>query len=120
MAIGTIFLLFVLKYGATLTTGGSVGAGGSGGVFAPSLFLGAMLGALYGDLLQLVVPGLIPHPEIYAIAGMGAIFAAAAQAPFVAITILLEVTGDYQLTPVVMAVCVTAFVVHGLLTRDSM
>ncbi|PWI54691.1 chloride channel protein [Sulfoacidibacillus thermotolerans] len=117
LAIGTILLLFILKYVATLTT---VGSGGSGGVFAPSLFLGAMLGALYGDLLQLIVPGLIPHPEIYAIAGMGAIFAAAAQAPFVAITILLEVTGDYQLTPVVMAACVTAFVVHGLLTRDSM
>ncbi|MCI0184532.1 Voltage-gated ClC-type chloride channel ClcB [Acidibacillus sp. S0AB] len=117
LAIGTILLLFVLKYVATLTT---VGSGGSGGVFAPSLFLGAMLGALYGDVLRFMVPGLIPHPEIYAIAGMGAIFAAAAQAPFVSITILLEVTGDYQLTPVVMAACVTAFVVHGLLTRDSM
>ncbi len=117
LALGTLALLLVFKYVATLTT---VGSGGSGGVFAPSLFLGSMLGAVYGDGLRRIVPGLIPHPEIYAIAGMGAIFAAAAQAPFVAITILLEVTGDYQLTPVVIAACVTAYIVHGILTRDSM
>lgn len=113
----TLILLLVFKYIATLTT---VGSGGSGGVFAPSLFLGSVLGALYGDGLRSIFPQVIPHPEIYAVAGMGAIFAAAAQAPFVAITILLKVTGDYQLTPVVMAACVTAYVVHGVLTRDSM
>lgn len=117
LAIGLLLVLFLSKYIATLTT---VGSGGSGGVFAPSLFLGSMVGGAFGEGLQRIVPGLIPHPQIYAIAGMGAIFAAAAQAPFVAITILLEVTGDYQLTPVVMAACVTAYVVHGVLSRDSM
>lgn len=117
LAIGLLLVLFISKYIATLTT---VGSGGSGGVFAPSLFLGSMVGGAFGEGLQKIVPGLIPHPQIYAIAGMGAIFAAAAQAPFVAITILLEVTGDYQLTPVVMAACVTAYVVHGVLSRDSM
>lgn len=117
LTIGLLLVLFLSKYIATLTT---VGSGGSGGVFAPSLFLGSMVGGAFGEGLQRLVPGLIPHPQIYAIAGMGAIFAAAAQAPFVAITILLEVTGDYQLTPVVMAACVTAYVVHGVLSRDSM
>lgn len=117
LSLGTLILLMIFKYIATLTT---VGSGGSGGVFAPSLFLGAMLGASYGDFLKIIFPYWIPHPEIYAIAGMGAIFAAAAQAPFVAITILLEVTGDYQLTPVVIAACIMAYLVHGLLTRDSM
>jgi len=117
LAIGLLLVLFLSKYIATLTT---VGSGGSGGVFAPSLFLGSMLGGAFGEGLQKLVPGLIPHPQIYAIAGMGAIFAAAAQAPFVAITILLEVTGDYQLTPVVMAACITAYVVHGVVSRDSM
>lgn len=117
LAIGALLILFLSKYIATLTT---VGSGGSGGVFAPSLFLGSMVGGAFGEGLQRLVPGLVPHPQIYAIAGMGAIFAAAAQAPFVAITILLEVTGDYQLTPVVMAACVTAYVVHGVLSRDSM
>ena len=117
LAIGLLLVLFLSKYIATLTT---VGSGGSGGVFAPSLFLGSMLGGAFGEGLQKLVPGLVPHPQIYAIAGMGAIFAAAAQAPFVAITILLEVTGDYQLTPVVMAACVTAYVVHGVVSRDSM
>ncbi len=117
LAIGLLLILFLFKYMATLIT---VGSGGSGGVFAPSLFLGSMVGGVFGEGLQKLVPGLIPHPQIYAIAGMGAIFAAAAQAPFVAITILLEVTGDYQLTPVVMAACVTAYVVHGVVSRDSM
>ena len=117
LTIGLLLVLFLSKYIATLTT---VGSGGSGGVFAPSLFLGSMLGGAFGEGLQKLVPGLIPHPQIYAIAGMGAIFAAAAQAPFVAITILLEVTGDYQLTPVIMAACVTAYVVHGVVSRDSM
>ncbi|MCY0876310.1 MAG: chloride channel protein, partial [Firmicutes bacterium] len=117
LAIGLLLVLFLTKYIATLTT---VGSGGSGGVFAPSLFLGSVVGAAFGEGLRKLLPGLVPHPQIYAIAGMGAIFAAAAQAPFVAITILLEVTGDYQLTPVVMAACVTAYVVHGVLSRDSM
>lgn len=115
--LGTLLILLFFKFIATLTT---ISSGGSGGVFAPSLFLGAMLGGLYGSVLQKFVPGLIPHPQIYSIAGMGAIFAAAAQAPFVSITILLEVTGDYQLTPVVIAACMTAYVVHGVVTKDSM
>jgi CIC family chloride channel protein len=112
-----LIVLFVAKYVATLLT---LGAGGSGGVFAPSLFLGGMVGGAFGNLLYAISPQLAPHPSIYAIAGMAALFAASAQAPFVAITILLEITGDYHLTAEVMACAVISFLTYTFFTRDSM
>ncbi len=114
---GGLIVLFIAKYVATLLT---IGAGGSGGVFAPSLFLGGMVGGAFGNLLYAISPQLAPHPSIYAIAGMAALFAAAAQAPFVAITILLEITGDYHLTAPVMACAVISFLTYTFFTRDSM
>jgi CIC family chloride channel protein len=117
LVLGTLGLLFVAKYVATLIT---IGAGGSGGVFAPSLFIGGMFGGLYGALIHLVAPGWAPHPAIYAVAGMAAMFSAAAQAPFVAITILLEITGDYHLTAPVMAAAAVSYFIYGYFTRDSM
>ncbi|WP_053961048.1 chloride channel protein [Sulfobacillus thermosulfidooxidans] len=114
---GALALLFVFKYLATLIT---IGAGGSGGVFAPSLFLGGMVGGAFGNLLYHISPNLAPHPSIYAIAGMAALFAAAAQAPFVAITILLEITGDYHLTAPVMACAAVSYLTYTFFTRDSM
>lgn len=109
--------LLAAKYLATLLT---VGAGGSGGVFAPSLYLGTMLGGSYGTFLHLVFPGLVAVPQVYALAGMGAVFAAAAQAPLTAITIILEMTGAYGITVGVMAACALSYFVYGSLTRDSM
>lgn len=117
MALGGFLLLLITKYAATLLT---IGAGGSGGVFAPSLFLGAMLGGLYGSLLHLIFPQLIGSSAVYAAVGMAGVFAGAAQAPFVAITILLEITGDYRLTAAVMAAAVISYIVYGSLYRDSM
>lgn len=113
----TLLALLVVKYFATVIT---IGAGGSGGVFAPSLFLGGMLGGTYGALLHAISPGLAPHPPIYAVAGMAALFAASAQAPFVAVTILLEVTGDYHLTSAVIAAAAVSYFLYAVLTRDSM
>ncbi len=109
--------LFIFKFVATMIT---IGAGGSGGVFAPSLFLGGMVGGTFGNFLYHISPTLAPHPSIYAIAGMAALFAASAQAPFVAITILLEITGDYRLTAPVMACAAVSYLTYNLFTRDSM
>lgn len=114
---GGLAVLFAFKYLATLIT---IGAGGSGGVFAPSLFLGGMVGGAFGNLLYHISPSLAPHPSIYAIAGMAALFAASAQAPFVAITILLEITGDYHLTAPVMASAAVSYLTYNFFTRDSM
>ena len=117
LALSGFLLLLVLKYIATLVT---IGAGGSGGVFAPSLYLGTMLGGGYGALLHLLAPGVVAIPEAYAVVGMGAVFAAAAQAPLTAITSILEMTGDYEITVGVMAACAMSYFVYGFLARDSM
>lgn len=117
LPIGLLAILLLAKYVATMVT---IGAGGSGGVFAPSLFLGATLGGLYGGVLHAVFPAVAPTPQVYAVAGMATVFAAAAQAPFVAITILLEITGDYRLTILVMAAAAVAYLTYASFSRDSM
>lgn len=109
--------LFFAKYVATLTT---IGAGGSGGVFAPSLYLGIVMGAIFGHLLQMALPQVVVNPAAYALVGMGAIFAASAQAPLTASLIILEMTGNYVITVGVMAACAVSYLVHGSLTPDSM
>lgn len=116
---GLAMLLALLagKYVATLIT---IGAGGSGGVFAPSLYLGTMLGGAFGAVVRLVAPGLAPDPALFAVAGMGVIFAGAAQAPLTAMVILLEMTGDWRLTVSLAAACLISYLLHGSLSRDSM
>ena len=117
LGLGLLFTLFAAKIVATLIT---IGAGGSGGVFAPSLYVGGMAGGAFGALLHAIGPALAPHPAIYAVAGMAAMFAAAAQAPFVAITILLEMTGDYRLTAPVMAAAAISYGLYRFFTPYSM
>lgn len=117
IAVGMLLALLVGKYLATLFT---IGAGGSGGVFAPSLYLGVMLGGAYGGLVHLWWPGHTSPAALYAVAGMGAVFAAAAQAPLTAATIILEMTGDYRLVTGVMAACAVSYLFYGSLARDSM
>ncbi len=116
-ALLTLLLLLVGKYVATLLT---IGSGGSGGVFAPSLFLGVMFGAVFGVVVHHLFPGFTSPPVVYAVAGMGAVFAGSAQAPLTAATIILEMTGDYRLVTGVMAACAISYLVHGVLARDSM
>ncbi len=117
LTLGAFFVLLVSKYLATLIT---IGAGGSGGVFAPSLFLGTMLGGSFGAVAHGLFPNVVAVPQAYAVVGMGAVFAAAAQAPLTAIIIILEMTGDYAITVGVMAACAMSYFVYGSLARDSM
>lgn len=117
LGIAVMLGLLAGKYCATLLT---IGAGGSGGVFAPSLFLGVMLGGTYGTIVHGLFPGLTSSPALYAVAGMGAVFAASAQAPLTAATIILEMTGDYRLVTGVMAACAVSYLLYGSLARDSM
>jgi CIC family chloride channel protein len=118
-SLGLWLLLGLLagKYVATLVT---IGSGGSGGVFAPSLYLGVTLGGAFGILVHVLDPSLAPATALYAVAGMGAVFAGAARAPLTASVIILEMTGDYHLTVGVMAACGISYLVQGSLARDSM
>lgn len=94
MSLGIMFALLVLKLLATTFT---LGAGNSGGVFAPALFMGAVLGGIVGRIAQGLFPGVVLHPGAYAIVGMAAVFAGAARAPITAILIVFEMSGDYRL-----------------------
>ena len=115
-AIWALAAFFVLKLLATCLT---LGSGGSGGIFAPSLFMGAALGGAFGLLLRHF--GLIEHGSVtaYALVGMGALVAASTHAPLTAIVILLEVTREYRVMLPAMFAAIIATAVAQLLMRDS-
>ncbi len=115
-AVGFLVLLLVGKMLATSLT---IGIGGSGGVFAPSLFVGAMLGAAYGAGVHHLLPGTAGSVGAYALVGMGAVFAGAARAPITAVVILFELTGEYSIILPLMLAIVLAAAVSRLLTRDT-
>jgi CIC family chloride channel protein len=115
---GTGFLLALLV-GKILATSVTIAMGGSGGVFAPSLFMGAMLGAAYGAVLHRWFPGIAAHAGAYALVGMGAVFAAAARAPITAAIIVFELTDEYRtILPLLFAI-VLAVGIASLLTGDT-
>jgi CIC family chloride channel protein len=115
----TIGFLLLLLVGKMVATSLTIGIGGSGGVFAPSLFIGAMLGSAYGQLLHLIAPGVAGSPGVYALIGMGAVFAGAAKAPITAVIILFELTGEYTIILPMMVAIVLASATSHLLSRDS-
>lgn len=99
--------LVVLLFGKMIATSFTIGIGGSGGVFAPSLFIGAMFGAAFGIILHTITPFYSGALGPYALVGMGAVFAGAARAPMTAIVILFELTGDYTIIlPLMLAIAV--------------
>jgi CIC family chloride channel protein len=112
--IGLIVLaaLLVLKILATSFT---LGSGGSGGVFAPSLFIGAMFGGVFGKVVNSLMPKLAAPEGAFALVGMAAVFSAAAQAPITAIIIVFEMTGDYAIIlPLMIAVVISTFIAQRL------
>ena len=111
--------LVALLVGKMLATSLTIGIGGSGGVFAPSLFIGAMFGAAYGGVLHHAMPGLAGPIGAYGLIGMGAVFAGSARAPITAVIILFELTGEYSIILPLMAAIVLATGVSHLLSRDT-
>ncbi|MFZ0546275.1 MAG: chloride channel protein, partial [Candidatus Promineifilaceae bacterium] len=111
-----MMLLLVLKLFATCFT---LGSGNSGGVFAPSLFMGAIVGGLVGNVSQTLFPGVVGHPGAFAIVGMAAVFAAAARAPITGILIVFEMSNDYQLILPLMMATVLSTLVAELLFSES-
>jgi CIC family chloride channel protein len=102
-----------------LATSLTMWIGGSGGVFAPSLFMGAMLGAAYGTVVHHLLPHLAAASGAYGLVGMGAVFAAAARAPITAVIIVFELTGDYNIILPLMFAIVVATALSHRLSRDT-
>lgn len=104
----TLLLLLVLKI---LLTALSLGSGFVGGVFAPSLFLGAALGGSFGVLLQNFMPAYNVNPSAFALVGMAAVLASTVRAPITAFMLLFEMTNDYRIfLPLMFAVVISVFV----------
>lgn len=108
--------LLVLKLLATTFT---LGTGNSGGVFAPSLFMGAVLGGIVGSIANMVWPEIAVHPGAYALVGMAAVFSGAARAPITAVLIVFEMSNDYQLILPLMLATVLSTLLAELLFKDS-
>ncbi len=116
LGLGLAAALAILKILATSLT---IGSGGSGGVFAPSLYIGAMMGGAFGQITHRLLPGITAGSGAYALVGMGAVFAGAARAPITAVLILFEMTGDYRIILPMMIAVVTAALVSQRLSRDT-
>ncbi len=117
LALSVVIALLFLKMIATVLT---LGSGGSGGVFAPTLFMGAMLGAAFAMTVNRIFPGVIGATGAYALVGMAAVFAASAHAPITAVLILFELTGDYRIIlPLMLTVVVATLVAQRLLHNES-
>jgi CIC family chloride channel protein len=106
-----LLVLAVLKIAAVSLT---IGSGGSGGVFAPSLFIGAMTGGTVGTVVHSLWPGMTGSPGAYALVGMAAVVAAGTHAPITAIVMIFELTGDYK---IILPLMISSIIATLLATR---
>jgi chloride channel protein, CIC family len=115
----TVPFLVLLVGAKMFATSLTIAIGGSGGVFAPSLFMGAGLGMAYGQALHALLPGITGSPGAYGLVGMGAVFAAASRAPITSLIIIFEMTGDYQvILPLMFSIALATPISH-LLSEDT-
>lgn len=106
LPLQTVAIFMVAKILATCLT---LGSGGSGGIFGPSLFIGSMMGSAYGQLAHSWMPGIVAGPAPYSMVGMGAVFAGISHAPVSAVMLLFEMTRDpMSMLPLILACTVSA------------
>ena len=112
-------VLCILFLAEIFCNSATLGSGGSGGVFAPALYIGAMLGGAFGSGVHYLWPTSTAGAGAYALVGMAAVFGGAAHAPLSAILILFEMTNDYQIILPLMAATVTSVSLSRRLATDS-
>ncbi|HEV3099257.1 MAG TPA: ClcB-like voltage-gated chloride channel protein, partial [Candidatus Udaeobacter sp.] len=112
----TLAIILIFKILATTATFGS---GAVGGVFTPTLFIGASFGFLFGSCTQHVLGHLEVNPSAFALVGMGAFLAAATHAPIMAIIMIFEITLDYQIILPLMLACVVAYYTSASIEKQS-
>jgi chloride channel protein, CIC family len=113
------WLMFLLVLFKILATSITIGSGGSGGIFAPSLFMGAMAGGFFGTGVHAIFPGITASPGAYSIVGMGAVVSATTHGPLSAILILFELTSDYKIILPLMIACIIGSLASGQLLKES-
>ena len=112
--------LALLALGSILATSVTLNSGGSGGVFTPSLYVGAATGGAFGVALTGLFPHLGLRPEAYALVGMGAVVAASTNAPITGMLLVFEMTNDYEIVLPLMLTTVIANLVARRLEPDSL
>jgi CIC family chloride channel protein len=108
VALAVIPLWFVVRFGLTMT---SYGTGAPGGIFAPLLVLGALIGLAIGQIAHAIAPGVLPQPAIVAVVGMAAYFTAIVRAPLTGIVLIIEMTGNYEQMLPLLVSCFCAYAV---------
>ncbi len=112
-------VLLALLLCKLLAIGATVGSGAVGGVFTPTLFVGAVMGSLFGKVVHFMEPGLTTGPGGYALVGMGCFLAATTQAPLMAILMIFEMTLQYQVVLPLMLGCVSAHYIAKSFGQES-
>lgn len=113
------YIAFALIFIKIIATSITLGSGGSGGIFAPSLFIGAMLGFFFGYVIHSLFPEVTATPGAYALVAMGGLVAGATRAPITAIIIVFELTNDYNIILPLMVTCIISVILSTKLSRES-
>jgi len=108
LPVAALILIFVARFGTTVF---SYASGVPGGIFAPMMALGTLFGMWFGHFAHTWLPHLVIHPSVFAVAGMGALFAATVRAPLTGIALAVEMTGNYILILPLILTCMAATVV---------
>ena len=113
------YFAIALIFMKILATSLTLGSGGSGGIFAPSLFMGAMLGYFFGTFVHSYFPTITASPGAYALVAMGGLVAGTTRAPITAIIIVFELTNDYRIILPLMITCIISMIISSKLSRES-
>jgi chloride channel protein, CIC family len=116
---GVTELMLALVFLKIITTAITLGSGGAGGVFAPALFIGTMIGGTFGSIAHRLLPTMTADSGAYASVGIGAFLAASTHAPLTAIFLLFEMTGNYRIIVPVMLASIIGTVVAKKFDEDS-
>ena len=110
-----VMFLFALIFLKILASSITLGTGSSGGIFAPSLFMGAMTGGFFGNIVHKLFPLVTAGPGAYALVAMSAVVAATTHAPITAILIIFEITNDYKIILPLMVATIISLTTTRLL-----
>ncbi len=108
-----VLLMAALILAKIVATSCTISSGGSGGVFAPSLFIGSMLGGAFGDICHTSFPHIVTEPSAFVLVGMGGFFAGVAKVPIASLIMVAEMTGGYSLIVPMMIVSSLSYLLLG-------
>jgi CIC family chloride channel protein len=109
----TVPFLFLLAIGKIFTTSFSIGSGGSGGVFGPSIVIGGAMGGVVGKIFHQIMPGVVTEPGAFVVVGMAGFFTAVSNTPISTIIFVSEMTDSYQLLLPSLLVCSVSYLAAG-------